>query len=98
HLPPPPFPTRRSSDLLHIGVFRQLARPAPEEVGAIGADVVGAHLADGAVIRVALPREQVASRHLRVNAKSDLPHVPGVIGVAPRSEEHTSELQSPYDL
>src|SRR5207248_6387073 len=85
------FPTRRSSDLLH-------PRPLDLEEGTVvTAEPTGDRDRDETpferadrnllellnVLRVALPGVQVLFAFLLV---------------VPRSEEHTSELQSPYDL
>src|SRR5207244_12448164 len=88
--PPPPFPTRRSSDLDRIlqGNARvgQLVEIRP---GACCDQFAGRHLILRAVDAVngdQLPRAQIAGTEA---ARCRRP---------PRSEEHTSELQSPDHL
>src|SRR5207248_11640632 len=93
----PPSPPRRSSDLGHV-VTRIAILGATGSIGRQALDVVAAH---PDVLRVSV----VASRH---NA-DDLEPIARRLGArqvvaastsaaAPRSEEHTSELQSPYEL
>src|SRR5207248_4395944 len=86
HRPPPSFPTRRSSDLL---LFH------PEESAARAGDRDRAVPGRVVALGVAQAAEEVpslAGATLRQIAHAALPRV------RLRSEEHTSELQSPYDL
>src|SRR5207248_10033419 len=95
HAPPPsvphPFPTRRSSDLKK------------------GLRDLGGTLSSEHAHRIAAGAETMALRVERMNAnalalgrwleaqpKVARVHYPGL--ASHRSEEHTSELQSPYDL
>src|SRR5207248_9767334 len=91
---PPPFPTRRSSDL-----FSWLAQP-PTSPSADAAAAISPSAASGAAPR-ADPAQETSPRRapssigcppLRAVLESEI-HQP-----LERSEEHTSELQSPYDL
>src|SRR5207248_6396166 len=87
-----PFPTRRSSDLQverqpdgELRFRRPDGRPLPESpaLPAVPGDPVG----------------MLRARHdecgLNIDARTAMP---GWLGERLRSEEHTSELQSPYDL
>src|SRR5207248_11472206 len=94
HLPPPlppPFPTRRSSDLLadqNQARLRLEFRHAPERTQRFGDPLVGLQKTERADKRRGLvDPEPIAIFHPR-----------GLRYPRPRSEEHTSELQSPYDL
>src|SRR5207248_10389045 len=95
--PPPPyfhplFPTRRSSDLLG-----SQCRSDPRVFGKLVSFEAGLRL--GALTRLAdkLLHTLLTSVHLRVRLQ--LPSGLNVCAqIAHRSEEHTSELQSPYDL
>src|SRR5699024_12399487 len=86
---PPPFPTRRSSDLLEPDLLDLLlgrAQPLHDVVDPLR-ELLGAHLEALAQLR---------DQHVLTGQE--------VVGVAtdqrldPRSEEHTSELQSRFDL
>src|SRR5207248_10805783 len=90
HLPhPPSFPTRRSSDLS--------AGEPPQRCNQI-ADLAG-HAARRGDERVQQPGAEHHGRDIAVDlvvkqqGGKGAQHQPGE-----RSEEHTSELQSPYDL
>src|SRR5581483_7631982 len=65
---------------LDVGAVGQRARPAAEDVAAVGADVVGAGLPDRAVIRIALQRDLAAGAQVPVGAETHLSHVPRVVG------------------
>src|SRR5207248_10233421 len=89
----PPFPTRRSSDLEHHSVFPPMVvqmMSVGEETGAV----------DEMLDKIADFYDQEVEA--TVNAMTSLiePLLIVVMGAAVggRSEEHTSELQSPYDL
>src|SRR5687767_15778744 len=86
---PPPFPTRRSSDLDSAFEEEKAARIRE----ALGDDRLRIVLASGAAMSydamVALAREQVT----RLATAADTP-VRAPLSVRARSEEHTSELQS----
>src|SRR5207249_8227253 len=89
-----PFPTRRSSDL--AGILAQ-AGGAP----AVLAGVAGAHReAEGAEMRAHLIERDRAPRGVEEPAAGEVPEhlTHGVDAVGTRSEEHTSELQSRFDL
>src|SRR5437867_1634785 len=89
------FPTRRSSDLvgLHAGLGRPRHGPAAGRFPAMGG------LGDEGTLSV---------RRLHARGSREFPQLQGPparallrrrpLGNAHRSEEHTSELQSPYDL
>src|SRR5207248_9999198 len=91
----PPFPTRRSSDLEHWDGSQWLVVPSPNPAG-------GSSPALGKVSALApdyiwavgfyVENATVATRTL-VEFWNGLEWT-----IVPRSEEHTSELQSPYDL
>src|SRR5207248_10436330 len=90
----PPFPTRRSSDLAC-----QPRRPAWHHVcrQAGGGGTDGVRLPSSAAPLYSAsdrkpPPDRRRSAHQGVGGESAEP------GRPPRSEEHTSELQSPYDL
>src|SRR5207249_10980661 len=88
-----PFPTRRSSDLV-VGDARQLQGRVHR------GEIVGRHQAEGALG----PAQKVDQRRLRGNVDEvalavkarAVPLDPGFY--SKRSEEHTSELQSRFDL
>src|SRR5207244_12623585 len=93
----PSFPTRRSSDLVDAegldGPGRVDERLALADAGAGGGEVddVGAEAAGGQAEAGARPRgrlEEEVDDHLALE----------VVALAARSEEHTSELQSPDHL
>src|SRR5207248_6661717 len=84
------FPTRRSSDLFRSGRHAVLRRIiAIDWNGAIGRKIIQT---------VSLvPMEMPRKLYYRSDAK-DLGGPLSPIEIEKRSEEHTSELQSPYDL
>src|SRR5207248_11573116 len=87
HQQPPSFPTRRSSDLqMPTGSFRMMrpsSAPAIIDISRAGATT----LAD-------VPMSIAKSTRIYESGESN----PTPIASHQRSEEHTSELQSPYDL
>src|SRR5690606_40728196 len=85
HRPPPSFPTRRSSDLT---CHRHCHRPDTQDRnGARGVDAQGN--TDKAI---SMDRHLTSSHHLPNTIKR------GICSAYPRSEEHTSELQSRENL
>src|SRR5207248_10908664 len=82
------FPTRRSSDLFSFLAGREL------EVQRLGPE---AGIAGGQLV-------ELEAEYLGKSRAGDRPHLvhrhrsPELASCPPRSEEHTSELQSPYDL
>src|SRR5207248_5886859 len=94
----PPFPTRRSSDLAAP------RRPAPtgSPSRTVSIAQLDEWLAHGANLNVELNNAVLAGDQVRIAYLLDSKHVPidalDLQGeTALRSEEHTSELQSPYD-
>src|SRR5207248_9335849 len=94
---PRPFPTRRSSDLMSAGrvieIYKEVGRPARFVEQFALADVEGTH---------GLGHTRMATES-RVTTEGSHPFSTGldlclVHNGSLRSEEHTSELQSPYDL
>src|SRR5207248_7564949 len=97
HTDPPPFPTRRSSDLHANDVFLEVIATQPTA----GDKQRGRALRS----RGSRKRGKVQSYHDPSRGieqhESGLERVrirPRPNSHSPRSEEHTSELQSPYDL
>src|SRR5207248_11398495 len=93
--PPPPFPPRRSSDLTSD------AARAASSTSVIDTSV---SLASAAAARVGRgPTQPTAIRASTIRSPrppppSWAPATRSAAATASRSEEHTSELQSPYDL
>src|SRR5690606_41025684 len=87
-LPPHSFPTRRSSDLLHP---RRITSISAAAVTGGGPGIASTYLAHRA-LRCCPMRCPVINVHLRPGAQ------PAPYGLDPRSEEHTSELQSRENL
>src|SRR5207248_10356693 len=84
----PSFPTRRSSDLDHGEVRRRRFRRGLLDDAHHAIEAVGHRLGlDDTVLKALFPRDLLHGNHRRLVALEYL-----------RSEEHTSELQSPYDL
>src|SRR5205807_9570750 len=86
------FPTRRSSDLLTPGIFRVLL-DNPGVSGHRHSDVAQNHL-----IFRAFSRCQKVATPLNFRLRSPNEKCPFLTEGAERSEEHTSELQSPCNL
>src|SRR5205807_10069843 len=88
HLPPlHPFPTRRSSDLNPLSAYIQ-AKPAKKAHVLVGHPHQGE---TGNQVSAPIIKQKFVARH---NQKED----GYVVAEAIRSEEHTSELQSPCNL
>src|SRR5207248_9009828 len=86
-----PFPTRRSSDLSLIAALRDRSLVAAEECGERMRYRMLESLRVYARAQLADPEwGELAGRHAR--------YYRALAEEAERSEEHTSELQSPYDL
>src|SRR5207248_10606034 len=88
------FPTRRSSDLMSKATLYTYFRAKEEMLAAISRETIEAFTRELAlVLRSSLPPDEKLRRVVRQ-------HVRFVIANRSflRSEEHTSELQSPYDL
>src|SRR5207248_6999196 len=95
--PPHSFPTRRSSDLLsaglsagHVSALVRASRAAYDP--ALVLRVAATLAALGVPPKQAVQLVEGMIKHGR--SPSELLSLPGEV----RSEEHTSELQSPYDL
>src|SRR5207248_5031050 len=92
------FPTRRSSDLClaggaHEGERRHRRARGARLVVPAGARGAARDLLAGVVRRMDAGEDRVADA--RILARADEPSAGSLL--EPRSEEHTSELQSPYD-
>src|SRR5207248_9163858 len=95
--PPPPFPTRRSSDLILSALVDNAIKFSPN-----GGTVTLAARRTGDGIELRVEDEGVGiplSEQERIFRKfyRGMP-TPSSSTRSSRSEEHTSELQSPYDL
>src|SRR5699024_12830385 len=89
----PLFPTRRSSDLLHsICVFNVCVC-----VCSFQSCHLIAKAKQGLVLPVQLPPELYNFNPLENNSQPVVSKLPSV-SPTPRSEEHTSELQSRFDI
>src|SRR5699024_12277927 len=88
----PPFPPRRSSDLRRLGC--ELA-PAGE---AVAAHFIPRAAPEVAVLRQAAHIGEDIRRAAAPEALVALPEVFRAVRAAHRSEEHTAELQSRFDL
>src|SRR5207249_11875155 len=90
------FPTRRSSDLLDASALVKLVVAEPES------DVLRHFLAtgaDGFSSRIAMVEVyRAVQRQAEVDAAGQVEAVLAGIDLIERSEEHTSELQSRFDL
>src|SRR5205807_10597475 len=88
----PSFPTRRSSDLLHYGVGARLADNFVLRAGAAGA-------ADGTDELPVVDDRDATARGADVVEGEQIMQVTFLYAILEdRSEEHTSELQSPCNL
>src|SRR5207248_6112745 len=92
-----PFPTRRSSDLVAAAAVDAVAPPpvqrGDEDVAAgIAVQAVSTALADDTVVAALSVLHVVGEVALEQIVAAPAEHP------VARSEEHTSELQSPYDL
>src|SRR5207248_8684395 len=95
---PHSFPTRRSSDLAEALAFLEVAARAARDAGITPEPEF--HFAIG-VSCLRTGRFAEALQHLdrALHSEPDRLRRAGVLAqMASRSEEHTSELQSPYDL
>src|SRR5207248_10162948 len=92
-LHPPPFPTRRSSDLDPTlrDTWDRIAAHVEQRLGPVDAVVADEHCAR--LLREVFGADFDRRGHGGVVALDRTTDV-----VTERSEEHTSELQSPYDL
>src|SRR5699024_12782730 len=88
-----PFPTRRSSDLVDGGVDRFVKAPHPVHVN-VGVGGAEELIAFGFLRR----RKQFLFRSLRYLVGNDAFFLQASLQNLKRSEEHTSELQSRFDL
>src|SRR5207248_10604619 len=92
------FPTRRSSDLFVVAEFEQ-TRPYVDDLQVTLHEVVKG--SDGSYDFDATIRYTLAGLDFLVLVEAKRHHYPikrDVVQTLHRSEEHTSELQSPYDL
>src|SRR5205823_11274321 len=93
--PPLSFPTRRSSDLPLLGEGRGVQDQHAVGLAQFGADLADQFVQQGIVVPEGLAQELLQRLPLLVMQVSNGLGVLVVqVGQQPRSEEHTSELQS----
>src|SRR5699024_11736124 len=93
---PPSSPTRRSSDLSFAMFFSLLRRANPPASGADGCHGLHPLLRRCVLLARLLPTAAALPWRRQLPLRTQVSHVGE--GAVARSEEHTSELQSRFDL